>query len=131
MITTIIFALSLLVSLALISFKALELKRNKKNIALRLISRFDSISARLVSAFKFKALQLIQSVRYIVIIQSKIVFRAFLHKATERALNEYHTRYDIILGHKEISNKGSVSFYLKKIAENKDSGEKGKIEDSL
>jgi hypothetical protein len=46
-------------------------------------------------------------------------------------LAEYRKRQEVIMGRKNIANKGSVSFYLKKITEDKKEGEKGKIEDSL
>jgi hypothetical protein len=131
MATVIIFASSLFMASILVFIKYMELRSGTKNIALKFISRLDSKANQLVSAIKFKNLQLMQSVRYIVLVQSKIVFKNFLNKATERILNEYKMRQSIIMGHREIVGNGSASFYLKKITENKGNVERGKIEESL
>lgn len=132
MTTIIVFASSLVITSALIITKALELKHEKKNIILRILSRFDSKSDKFVSALKFKSLQLIQSVRYIALVKSKEVFNDLFNRAKEKVLEELRIRHNIIImGRKEIAHKGSVSFYLKKITENKGNGLKGKIEDSF
>lgn len=130
MTTIIVFASSLVITSALIIIKALELKHEKKNIILRILSRFDSKSDKFVSALKFKSLQLVQSVRYIALVKSKEVFNDLFNRTKERILEELRVRHNIIImGRKEIAHKGSVSFYLKKITENKGVGMKGKIED--
>ncbi|OHA87198.1 MAG: hypothetical protein A3A96_02585 [Candidatus Zambryskibacteria bacterium RIFCSPLOWO2_01_FULL_39_39] len=128
MATVVVFASSLFVTLSLVSLKALELNSGKKNFVLKLISKLDNGTEKLVSILKFKILQLIQSVRYIVLVEAKKVISDLFYDTQERILNEYRIKQDIMMGRKEVLNKGSVSFYLKKIAENKGNGEKGKIE---
>jgi hypothetical protein len=70
-------------------------------------------------------------VRYIIFVHLKEVSKDYLKKLEERAINEFKKRQDVIMGKKEIIGKGSASFYLKKITEIRQNGEKGKIEDSL
>jgi len=128
MATIIVFASSLFVALVLVSFKAIELRCGKRNFALGFICRFDGKLNKLISNLKFKTLQLIQSARYIVLIQIKAVCKDLLDKVEEKIANEYKIRHTMIMGHKEIVNNGSVSFYLKKITEHKGNREKGKID---
>ena len=131
MATIIVFASSLLVMLALIFFKAIELKCGKRNFVLSFICRLDSKLDKFISYLKFKALQLIQSVRYIALVQAKIVCKNLLEKVEEKIMNEYKIRQSAIMGHKNILDKGSASFYLKKITEGKSNGQKGKIEETM
>lgn len=131
MATITIFASSLSIASILVLAKALELKFGKKNIFLALISRLDNVANNLIDIFKFRSLQLIQSVRYIILVQSHILLSEFLDRIKDRIRNEYQVRQEIMMGRKVISNKGSVSFYLKKISESKGNVGRGKIEDSL
>ena len=131
MATIVVFASSLFIASAFVSVKAVELKYGRKNIILRLIGKFDSKCDNCVSGFKFKGLQLVQSVRYIVLVQIKEICKDLFKKAEEKIISEYKKRRDVVMGKKDIADKGSVSFYLKKITEDKSNGEKGKIEDSL
>lgn len=128
MTTIVVFASSLFITLAFVFIKAVELKYGKKNIILRLIGKFDTKCDQCVSGFKFKGLQLIQSIRYIFLVKIKEVYKDLFRKAEEKVMSEYKRRQDVVMGKKDITNKGSVSFYLKKITENKGNGEKGKIE---
>jgi len=130
MTTIVVFGSSLLIVLILLLIKAMELKYENKNIVLRSLGRFDSKFESVVLNFKFRSLQLIQSIRYIIFVHLKEVSRDYLKKIEEKAVNEYKKRQDVIMGKKEIESKGSVSFYLKKITEEKGNGEKGKIEDT-
>lgn len=131
MTTITIFALSFLASLSLIAFKAIELRRGNKHFILEFINKLDSRLDKAVNLLKFKCLQLVQSLRYIVSVRGKEVVKEWLIKAEKRLVEEYHKNQDALMGKKEIINRGSVSFYLKKIKEEKENGEKGKIEDSL
>jgi len=128
MATIVIFASSLSIASILILVKTMELKHEKRNIILEFISRLDSKSYQIVADLKFRGLQLIQSIRYIILVQSKVFFKNLLKKTEEKIMNEYKKRQDMMMGKKDIDNKGSVSFYLKKITEDKCNGEKGKIE---
>lgn len=131
MTTIVVFGSSLAVALILILTKALELKYGSKNILLRLIGKADNRLELIVSKIRFRSLQLIQSIRYIIFVHGSEMFKDYIKKAEERAINEFRKRQDVIMGKKEIVNGGSVSFYLKKITEEKGHSEKGKIEDSL
>jgi hypothetical protein len=131
MATIVIFASSLFTASALITVKAVEIKYGKRNFILELLSKLDAKSDKLISDVKFKALQIIQSVRYIVLVQIKAVCKNLLDKVEEKIMNEYKARHTMIMGQKNITNRGSVSFYLKKITEDKSNGQKGKIEQSL
>ena len=128
MTTIIVFGSSLFVASALVLVRALELRRGKKNILLNFISKFDSRSDKFISDLKFRSLQLIQTVRYILLVQTKISLRNLLYKIEEKIMNEYKMRQNIIMGRREIANKGSVSFYLKKITEDKGNMGRGRIE---
>jgi len=128
MTTIVIFISSLLTASILVIIKAVELKYGKKNIILRLLSRLDLKSEQFVAELKFKALQLIQSVRYIILVQSKAVCKSLLYKIEEKIMDEYKAKQSaIIMGRKNITNKGAVSFYLKKITEERYNAHRGKI----
>ena len=125
--TTIVFFSSLFLVSLLVLIKAIELKYAKKNLLLRLISRLDDKSSRFVSIFKFKILQIIQTIRYIALIKTKEFFVDYLKSLEEKIINEYKIKENILMGRREIINKGSVSFYLKKIDETKRNGTRGEI----
>ncbi|MEK7200961.1 MAG: hypothetical protein AAB672_02430 [Patescibacteria group bacterium] len=127
MTTIIIFASSLFVALAFVSIKAIELKYGRKNIILELVGKFDHQCDYCVSGLKFRCLQFVQTIRYILFVQLKEIIKHFWSQIHERIKHEYKIRQEIIMGRKEIINNGSASFYLKKITEHKGNGEKGKI----
>lgn len=127
MTTIVVFTSSLSIVSILVLVKALELKFGRKNTFLELIRKLDNRAIAIISEVKFRNLQLIQTVRYIVLVQSKEVFRSFLDKIQEKIALEYRLRQEVVMGKRNITNRGSVSFYLKKITEEKGI-EKGKIE---
>ncbi len=127
MATIVVFASSLSIASILVLVKAIELKFGKKNTFLELIRKLDNRAIAIISEVKFRNLQLIQTIRYIVLVQSKEVFRSFLDKMQEKIALEYRLRQEVVMGKRNITNRGSVSFYLKKITEEKGI-EKGKIE---
>ena len=131
MATIILFASSLSIVSILVLIKAIELKFGKKNIILVSMSQLDNKILSLVSGIKFRSLQLVQSIRYIILVQSKELIRESVDKIQLKIVNEYEARQRLIMGRKSIANKGSVSFYLKKIAEERGNGGRGKIEESL
>ena len=129
MATLIVFASSLLMASVLVLIKYMELRNGTKNIILKFISQLDSKCNMLVHNLKFRILQLIQSIRYIVLVQSKVISRDLFLKVEGKIIKKYKAQRDaIIMGHKQIAGNGSASFYLKKITEHKGNGEKGKIE---
>ena len=132
MATVVIFASSLFMASGLVLIKAIELRNEKKNFLLKLVNLLDSRFNKIISTLKFKSLQLIQSIRYIVLVEINRIAKDLFYQVQEKIISEYKKRQEIIIvGKKNIVNKGSVSFYLKKIAEDKGNGEKGKIEDDL
>lgn len=131
MATIIVFASSLFLAALIVLIKAIELKYGKKNILLGLISKFDRKADAFVASLKFKGLQIIQSIRYIILVEAKAFFWALLIKIENRIKEEYRTRENTIMGRKNLKPNGSASFYLKKITEEKNGAEKGKIEEEL
>lgn len=127
----IVFASSLLLASFLVFIRGLELKFGKKNIILELLSKFDTKSERFLHDLKFKCLQLVKSVEYIVFVQAKVVSKDIASRAGQRIVLEYKARQESLMGRKEIKSNGSASFYLKKIDESKKNGERGRIEEEL
>jgi hypothetical protein len=122
MATIIVFASSLLILSIFLILKALELKSGNKNLLLGLISKFETEANLLVKTLKFRSLQLNQTVRYLVFVKSKLLWNEIFNKIHLAILAEYRKRQEVIMGRKNIANKGSVSFYLKKITEDKKEG---------
>ena len=91
------------------------------------MGKFDHQCDYCVSGLKFRCLQFVQTIRYILFVQLKEIIKHFWSQIHERIKHEYKIRQEIIMGRKEIINNGSASFYLKKITEHKGNGEKGKI----
>lgn len=121
----VVFASSLSVASILVLVKALELRFGKRNALLRLIGRLDAKALSAASSLKFRSLQLIQSARYIVLVKSKEVAKSLFEKAWDKIVIEYRERERVMMGQKNITNKGAVSFFLKKIDESKE--KKGEI----
>jgi len=129
MTTIITFSISLSVSALLIIIKAFELKHEKRNFVLEILGKLDSRVVESIGALKFRIYQLIQTLRYLVLVEFASFLKRHIDSIKERIMNEIKIRQEIIImGRKNISNNSSASFYLKKIAENKSAGEKGKIE---
>jgi len=134
MATITIFASSLFVATCLVFIKSIELYWGNKNLLLKILSRFEGGAETLISSLKFRGLQLVQSVRYILFVQSRMYFRSIVEKILQKMADEYKKRQDELMGRKDIINKGAVSFYLKKITEDKTRehlGERGRIEEEL
>lgn len=124
-----VFGSSLLLAGLLVVIKAVEIRSQKNNILLGLFRKLEPASGRFVSWAKFSILQIIQSVRYILFVHSRVVCRNILDRIADKIMEEYKVRHNMIMGRREIVGNGSASFYLKKITETKGSG--GKIEESL
>lgn len=128
MTTIIIFALALFFAISIIFFKALDLKKGKSNFVYTIIGKFDRSSAVFVEKIKFSILQFIQSIRYIILVKIRNKITDFVSQEIRRILNEYENKQKIFMGRKNIANNGSVSFYLKKIKDQKAYDGKGKID---
>jgi len=128
MTTIVVFGSSFFIATAMVIIKAIELHRGKRNFLLALFRKFDSHSDRFVGSMKFMAIQLVQSARYIILVQVKEVCKNLLERIEQKIADEYKVKQNTLMGHKNITNKGSVSFYLKKIMEQKSGEKKGKIE---
>ena len=128
MITIIVFSFSLSIASILVFAKILELRYKKSNILLRILGLMDSKVEKLLDNIKFLCLQFIQSAHYVFLVHSKNIAKDALNKIQDKIINEYKNRESTMMGRKNISQNGSVSFYLKKITEDKGNGEKGRIE---
>lgn len=132
MATIVVFASSLSIASTLVVVKAIEIRSRNKNFLLRLLNKLDSGCEKCLSSLKFRTLQIIQTVRYILLVESKNIYKDLVYRLQERIAHELKVRHEMIMtGRKEITQKGSVSFYLKKITEEKGNGKRGKIEQSL
>jgi hypothetical protein len=131
MATVVVFASSLSVASILVTVKALELKFGKRNFFLQLVSKLDSAVVSFLASIKFRSFQLIQSIRYIFLVQIRMLSKEIFLRVQAKIADEYKMSQSAIMGRKDITNRGSVSFYLKKISENRGNGEKGKIEEGL
>jgi len=131
MAVVIVFGSSFILALCIFTLKYFELRRGKSNFLLRFVSRFDSRAEELVAASKFRILQLIQSARYVVLVHIPAVIDRAIEKTKESILQELDARRNMLRGQKDISNKGAVSFFLKKIDENKRNGERGEINEEM
>lgn len=126
MVTIISFGLSLLTASILILVKTIELKKSRRNLLLKLISSFDDKYLSLAGFLKLKGFQIFQTLRYLIIFKSKNLLLHIFENSKNWFMNELKERQKEIMGHREISRRGSVSFYLKRISEEKS---RGKIED--
>ncbi len=131
MTTIIVFGSSLFIASALVVLQGLELRKSKKNIILSLIARLDPYSEKLLETLRFRLLQIIQTVRFIIFVWSREFLKSYSDRLRERIFREFEMRRRVVMGEKEIRNNGSVSFYLRKIKEEKTTVGKGKIEDEL
>jgi hypothetical protein len=127
MATIVVFASSLSVLSIFVFIKALDLKFGNENTLLKLIRKADKKSEELVSGLRFRMLQIVQTVRYIILVQVKAYFKELVQSTEERIRQEYIARHEAIMGRRQIASNGSASFYLKKITETKVAG-RGKIE---
>lgn len=127
----IIFASSLLLGIILFVLKAIEIKYNKYNIIFKNLSRLDPKSEKLLSVTKNFIFSLIQTARYLFGVKLRQEYTNLIAKVKEKIIFEYQKRHDMMMGKRDISVNGSASFYLRKIAENKNVEGGGKIEDML
>lgn len=131
MTTIAVFGSSSILALFIVALKWLSVRRNKEGFLLTLLGRFNPFTERLIVDIKFRLLQIIQTIRYIFTIHIPVFIDKIVEKARQSAIKELEARRGMLLGRKDIANKGSVSFFLKKIDENKQNTEKGEINDSL
>ncbi len=131
MATIVVFGSSFVLAIFLFLAKAIELRRDSASFVLRPLNSLNDRAERLALNMKFRLLQIIQTVRYICLVHLPALADRTVEGAKEKVLREVEARRKVIMGHKDIVSKGSASFFLKKIDENKKNGEKGEINDSL
>lgn len=126
MTTTVVFGVSLFIAVLIVMLKHLELRSSKRHFLLSPLSKFDNQVQKLMRAAENLMLTLLKSLQHLIMISLKnAINKSWLH-TKNRILHEYRIREEIILGRKHIPNRGSVSFYLRKIDEAKN-GNKGEI----
>lgn len=130
MIAITIFGLSVLLALSIILSKLFEQRSQRANFILRLCRKFDPRAESFTNKFRFRILQLVQTVRYLFIVHLPQIMREVISEVQQGAMREYRVSQSIIMGRKNIVNKGAVSFYLKRIKEEKGS-ERGEIQDNM
>lgn len=130
MIAIIIFGLSTLFVLSIVISKLIEQKTNRTILLLKVLRKFDPNAESFITKFRYRTLQLIQTVRYILIVHIPQIIREIGSEIHQGAMREYRISQSIIMGRKNITNKGAVSFYLKKIKEERESG-RGEIQDNM
>lgn len=128
MITISIFSSSLFFAVVLVILKAFDIRSGKQNFIARIISRLDNKSTELIKNIKFRSFQFIQTLRYIFLVKTKNAIEVFFSDLFARVRDEYLEREKVFMGRKDISNKGAVSFFLKRIKDEKAFSNKGKIE---
>jgi|SRR3989344_3550159 len=127
----VIFAASFILASFVLVLKAIELRSGKSSIFLSPIRRFDPLAISIFDKAKFRLLQTIQTVRYLLLVKLKETSLQLFESKKNDILRNYKARQDSFMGKKDIKNKGASSFYLKKIEEDKESGGKGRIEEEL
>ncbi len=131
MVTIVVFASSLFLTSILVLAKAIELKYNKRSFLLRLIGKLDQKAEAAINRLKFLCLLLIQSVRYLVLIRLPMILKEWAMDVKTKIMAEYRAKESVVMGRKNITNKGSVSFYLKKIDQGYKNGQGKIVEDNL
>lgn len=124
----IIFLVSTSLIILLLTLKGIDERRIEPNFVSRYLSRFDVKSEIFINYLKFKTLQIIQTLRYIFIVKVSKYFAEQNYKLKTWIIDELDKKQKIFMGRKEISKKGAVSFYIKKIEDNRTVSGKGKIE---
>jgi hypothetical protein len=128
MITISIFSSSLFFAVTLIILKAFDLRSGKQNVLVRIMSKMDNNSTVLIKNIKFRTFQFIQTLRYIFLVKTKNAIKTFFSGLFARVRDEYLEREKVFMGRKDISSKGAVSFFLKRIKDEKAFSSRGKIE---
>ena len=124
-----IFAGSFLISFVILIAKVLE-RGDSSSFVLKGFRKLDPKAEKFIQEFKYRVLQVIQTVRYLALVHVPMMMKELAHEIRESAMREYRVSQDIIMGRKNIVNKGAVSFYLKRIKEEK-GAVRGQIQDSL
>ena len=130
MATIYVFASSLVIAIVIFTLKAFEIRSvsGKQNPVLALIGKLDPKAIYFIEWLRFRALQAIQTVRYIIVVELRGKILNYVNHTKDKLLHEYKIRQELVMGRRVITNKGSVSFYLKKIAAEKEHEKRGRIE---
>lgn len=131
MVTIVIFGVSIFFAFTILLLKMLYLHRGRDGFVLRFLGRCDPWTERLTSATKFRTLQIIQSVRYLFLLRLPEIVSQTAKKYKGRLVLKLENKRNLLMGRKEITNKGAVSFFLKKMDEAKKNGHKGEINEIL
>ncbi len=131
MATIVIFGVSLALALLLLALKAVSLKKGSDTFLLRELGKLDPKAEKLSQSARFLILQAIQTVRYIFLVYIPKVIDEETGRYRESLAQKLEVQRNLLLGKKEIQNRGAVSFFLKKIDETKRNGQRGEINDSL
>ncbi|MEK7642459.1 MAG: hypothetical protein AAB392_01555 [Patescibacteria group bacterium] len=131
MVTIVIFALSVIVASLLIVLRLLAMRSSRESLPLRFMSKYDSATQDFVDNLRFRILQVIQTIKYLTLVHMPSVADSTIAKYKLKMLDKLETQRNLLMGRKNIQNRGSVSFFLKKIDETKKQTPKGFINDTL
>lgn len=131
MTTIVVFGVSLFLAVFLFLIKAYSLRKAQDTFLLKKLALLDGRSEDLIQTFKFRTLQLIQSARYILSVYLPNLIECEVDRCRTALANKLEEQRNLVLGKKEIQNRGAVSFFLKKIDEGKRNSQRGEINDSL
>ncbi len=130
----IIFAVSFFGLSVLFLSKHREIRTGEKNWFGKLLSKFDHRGSKLLYSFHYRAYQVIQTIKFLVMVRIPEKGRVKISKTRDSVITEYQKQKDVIMGKKELNGNGSSSFFLRKMNDNKkenggENGERGRIED--
>lgn len=129
MVTITVFGLALFLLILLVLIKSFELKKGGENSILKQVGRLDQSTSRIFERVSYLYKQVTQSIRYIVLVRLLNILKDNARRGLEYSKKEYEARRGAIMGKRYLSHRGSASFYLKKIAEERENTGKGKIQD--
>lgn len=131
MATIVIFWFFLLLVLLLLLLKYFEIKKGKNIKLLQFLSHFDFFFEKCKVFVDYKLLQVKQTIKYIFVVYIPDIIGRKTQKYKENINIKINNNKEMLMGKRELENKGSSSFFLRKIDENKKNAKKGEINDFL
>jgi len=131
MTTVVLFGSSSILAGLILILKWFELRSGKNGFLLLLLNKLNPHAESLIQKLRLGALQIVQTIRYIVLVRIPGALDNAVEKARMSAVRELESRKGMLLGRRDITSRGSVSFFLRKMNENKQNGERGEINDPL
>ncbi len=125
------FFVSLFIVFVLFVLKLVSVSKNRDIFPLNIFRITDPKAEKLIDYLKYKIYQIVQTLRFLVIVKMPEVLKHEKNKMQEKIAEKIDKQRDVILGKINIKDNGSSSFYLKEISEQAKNEEKGRIDESL